>query len=60
VVGFSGGMTYKIIDKPNTFLNLIKRVLDENPNFIFLFANVFGDALLKGLLKRTTLKADLF
>jgi len=56
VVGFSGGMTYKIIDRSNTFLNLIKQILDDNPNFIFLFANVFGDTLLKKFIKKNKLE----
>ncbi|WP_129715955.1 hypothetical protein [Pedobacter sp. SYP-B3415] len=52
VIGFSGGMVYKIIDKDNTFLHLIKTVLDENPDFLFLFANVFGDSLLRDFIKK--------
>jgi hypothetical protein len=56
IIGFSGGMTYKIIDNDNTFLNLIKEVLNQNPNFVFLFANVFGDQLLKNFIKENNLE----
>lgn len=59
VVGFSGGMTYKIIDEDNTFLNLIKQLLQENPDFIFLFANVFGDELLQKFIKNNKLENRL-
>lgn len=56
VIGFSGGSYYKIVDKENTFLHLIKDVLDQNENFIFLFATIGGDVHLKQFISMHNLE----
>lgn len=38
VIIFSGGDFYKTIDPENTYWNLVKSVLNENSNAVFLFA----------------------
>lgn len=38
VVIFSGGDFYKTINPQNTYWNLVKSILDENPNVVFLMA----------------------
>lgn len=38
VVIFSGGRFTKIVDSENMYLNLVKRMLQENPKAIFLYA----------------------
>lgn len=42
---FSGGRVTKILDRDNTFLNLIKRILEKYPNAEFYFA---GGGLIDG------------
>ena len=44
VIIFSGGDFYKTLDPENTYWNLVKDVLNENPEAIFLYAtkNVMG------------------
>lgn len=42
IIGFSGGSFYKILDRNNTFLNLIKDVIEHNKDFVFIFAAVGG------------------
>lgn len=39
VVIFSGGDFYKTIDKENSYWELVKALLNENPNAVFLFAS---------------------
>jgi hypothetical protein len=56
VVGFSGGALYKIFDEKHTFLNLITRLLNENPDFVFLFANVGEYSFLNEFIKKNKLE----
>ena len=56
ILGFSGGSTYKIVDANNTFLKLIKKVLDQNENFVFLFANVGNSDFIRKFIKENSLE----
>lgn len=38
VIVFSGGDLYKVLDEKRTYWRLVKRLLDEYPNLVFLFA----------------------
>ena len=38
VIVFSGGDLYKVLDEKRTYWRLVKRLLDEYPNVVFLFA----------------------
>ena len=55
VIGFSGGSFYKILDEEKTFLNLLKNVIENNLNFIFLFANIGGDIYLEDFINDNNL-----
>ncbi len=55
VIIFSGGDIYKTIDKDNTYWELVKSVLNENPNAVVLFAckltNNEGPKILKKFIQ---------
>lgn len=51
IVGFSGGAPYKIVDKDNTFLGLVMRLLNENKDFIFFFASPPTKVLMEFIKK---------
>ena len=38
VIVFSGGDLYKVLDEKRTYWRLVKRLLDDYPNVVFLFA----------------------
>lgn len=56
IIGFSGGTFYKIVDEENTFLNLVKDILFQNPNFVFFFANIGGDDILNQFINKFKLE----
>ncbi len=59
VVGFGGGSIYKIKDESNTYLNLIKSLLQQNNDFIFFFANVGDKDYVNDFVKQNDLKDKL-
>lgn len=52
VILFSGGDFYKTLDPNYTYWNLVKRVLQENPNAILLFATKNGLRTQQEFLER--------
>ena len=42
VIVFSGGDLYKVLDEKRTYWRLVKRLLDEYPKLVFLFATKIG------------------
>jgi hypothetical protein len=59
IVGFGGSNIYKIKDEADTFLNLIKSLLIQNPNFIFFFANVGDTDYVNNFIKSNGLESRL-
>jgi hypothetical protein len=53
---FSGGRQYKIIDKNQTFLKIMHRIIKENDNAIILFACMGSDELIKKYIKENKLE----
>ena len=60
VIIFSGGASYKIKDKDMTFLKLILRLLDENPQAVVFFACRDDDKLLKKFIMKNKLHDRFF
>lgn len=56
VIGFSGGSYYKIKDKQNTFLNLIKQLIEKYDQFVFFFANIGGENELINFISENKLE----
>ncbi|MDR2410207.1 MAG: hypothetical protein LBE13_19145 [Bacteroidales bacterium] len=56
---FSGGASYKIIDKDLTFFTIILRLLNENPQAIILFACRGNDTILRNFIKKHKLENRL-
>lgn len=52
VIIFSGGDFYKTLDPSYTYWNLVKRVLQENPKAVFLFATKNGLRTQQEFLER--------
>ena len=42
VIVFSGGDLYKVLDEKRMYWRLVKRLLDDYPNIVFLFATKIG------------------
>lgn len=57
---FSGGSIYKITGKNNFFFYLIKDMLDQNPDSVFLFAGEGNDEWLRNLIKKYKLENRFF
>lgn len=55
VIGFSGSAYYKVGGRKNKFLELVKRILDENENFVFFFAGSGNDKPIKKFIKEQRL-----
>lgn len=49
---FSGGAIYKTFDKANTFFIMVEKILQQNPNTIFLFASDQINNLLQNLITK--------
>lgn len=45
VIVFSGGDLYKVLDEKRMFWRLVKRLLNENPEVVFLFATKISDGI---------------
>ena len=60
VIIFSGGATYKIMDKEMTFLKLLLRILKENPQAVVFFACRDDDRLLKKFIVKNQLQSRFF
>lgn len=56
VIGYGGGSLYKIRDKKNTYLNLIKVLIKQNPNFIFLFSDIGNNDFLTKFISENGLE----
>lgn len=57
---FSGGAVYKTSDKHNTFFEMMKRLLLENPSLIILFAARGDDEKLRSYINTHNLQNRLF
>lgn len=57
---FSGGSIYKITGKNNFFFYLIKDMLVQNPDAVFLFAGEGNDEWLRNLIKKYKLENRFF
>jgi len=60
IILFSGGSIYKITDKTNTFFHLIRKILENNPNTVFLYAGSGNSSVLEKLIKRHNLENRFF
>lgn len=60
IIGFSGGSFYKILDRQNTFLNLVKEVIHQNEDFVFIFAAVGGRAKVEEFVRENRLESRFF
>lgn len=52
VVIFSGGAFYKVSGDSGEFFNLVKRILDDNHNAVFLFAGIGDSFLIERFIKK--------
>lgn len=60
VVGFSGASFYKIYGRNGKFLQMIKRVLEENHNFVFLMAGWGIDSIILKFIKDNNFENRFF
>jgi hypothetical protein len=60
VLMFSGGAMYKIEDERDTFFNIMKTLLIENPTLVIFFAGRGDDSKLKKFIKKNNLQNQLF
>ena len=59
VLIFSGGAVYKILDEKNTFLNLVLKILNQNPRAVILFACRGDDSILRKFILKNNLENRL-
>jgi len=57
IIGFSGSSFYKIYGRNGKFLQMIKRVIDENENFVFLLAGWGIDLPLRKFIRDNNLES---
>ena len=55
VILFSGGATYKIVNEENTFLLLIKSLVEANPSLVVLLATRGDDSIIKQFILKNNI-----
>lgn len=60
VVLFSGGAYYKVYGGDNLYFSILKRILDENPNAVIVFAGFGDEAPFRAFIEENKLEKRLF
>ena len=60
VLMYSGGALYKIKDDADTFLNIVKHLLLENPNLVFLFSPRDHEDYINDFISKNSLQNNFY